>query len=73
MLYDETWSVKEEEVIRLDRNDGRMVRKICNIRPEKRIFEDELRTRLKLNSVRECAQDRRLQWFGHVERMEESA
>ena len=28
--------------------------------------------RLKVKSTRECLQDRRLQFFGHVERVEES-
>lgn len=35
------------------------------------IFPEGLRIRLKLNSI--CLQDRRLQWFGHLERLEESA
>ena len=26
---------------------------------------------LKLKSMRECEKDRRLQWFGHLEKMEE--
>ena len=29
-----------------------------------------VRTRLKLKSMRECLQERSLQWFGHLERME---
>ena len=36
-------------------------------------YGKELWTRLKLNSMRECLQDRRLQRFGHLERMEENA
>ena len=30
-------------------------------------------TTLKLRSIKECLQDRRLQWFGHLERTEETA
>ena len=63
----ETWPVKKEDVSRLKRNDARMVRWTNNIRPES-ISADELRTRLKLKNVRECLLDRRLQWFGHLER-----
>ena len=33
----EVWSVKKEDVMKLNRNDGRVVRWICNIRPEDRI------------------------------------
>ena len=40
------------------------------IRPEDRISAEELRTRLKLKSMRECLQNRRLQWFGHLETIE---
>ena len=41
-------------------------------KPENRISTEEFWTRLKLKSMRECLQDRRLQWFGHLERMEEN-
>ena len=50
-----------------------MIRWICNVKPEDTIFEEELRTKLKLRSMGQCLQDRKLQWFGHLERMEESA
>ena len=29
------------------------------------------RTKLNLKGIKKCLQDRRLQWFGHLERMEE--
>ena len=45
---------------------------MCKVRPEERIFTEELRTRLQLMSIREWLQDRRPQWFGHLEKMEES-
>ena len=32
MLYgSETWTVKEEDMITLDRNDARIVRQICEV------------------------------------------
>ena len=62
-----TMSVKENDVTRLERNDANMVRRMCNVKPEDRTFGDELRPRL------ECLQDRRLQWFGRLEKMEESS
>ena len=48
----EAWPVKED-VIRLDRNNSKMVRWMCNVRPDDRISAEELRTRLKSKSMRE--------------------
>ena len=50
----ETWLVKEENVIRLERNDAGMFRWMCNIRPEDGIFAEEIWTRHKLKSIGEC-------------------
>ena len=61
LFGDETWSFKEEYVIRLERNVAKMVRRMCNVRLEDRISVNVLRARLKLNSMWECLQDRRLQ------------
>ena len=44
----ETWTVKEEHMIRLERRYARMVRNMCNVRSKERIFEEERRTRIKL-------------------------
>ena len=71
-LVIETWSNKEEDVIRIDRNGAGMVRWTCNVKSEDEISAEELRTRMKLKSMKECLQDRRLQWFVHIERMEMS-
>lgn len=49
-----------------------MVRWMYNVRPDDRISAEELGTRLKLNSMKKCLQDKRLQWFGHLESMEEN-
>ena len=57
----------------MEKSDARIFRWIYNISPEGRISADELTARLKLKSMRNCLQDRRLQWFGHLERMEKSA
>ena len=64
--------VIEEDAIKLETNDAMMVRWIYNINPEDKIYAEELRASLKLFSLRERLQDKRLQWFGHVERMEKS-
>ena len=69
----ETWLVKDGDVVNIERNGARMIRWMCNVRPEDNISTEELKTRLKLNSMKECLLDRRLEWFGHTERMEKSA
>ena len=64
MLYgSDTWSFEEEDVIRQYRNDERMVRWMFTVRPEDKISVEKLTPRLKLNSIGECLQNRRLQWF----------
>ena len=69
----ETWLVKEEYPTTLERNDARMVRCMGNVEPEDKTSAEKFRTRLKLNRMRKCLQDRRLQWFGHLARIEENA
>ena len=49
------------------------LRWMCIVRLEDKISADELRTRIKLSNVRECSQDRRLQWFGYLEIMQKTA
>ena len=58
------WLVKEEHEIRVEMNNTRMVRWMCNARPEDTISE--------LKIMRECFQGRRLRWFGHLVSMEEN-
>ena len=66
MLYgSETRPDKKQHVIRLERNDTRMVRWMRNIIPEDRIFAGELRTRLKLNDTMECLQDQATKFGGN--------
>ena len=51
-----------------------MVRWIWKVRPENRISVEKIRgPRLTLKSMKECLQDRRLQWFVGIERMKKSA
>ena len=57
----QVWPVKEEDMVKLERNAAKMVRWIINVGSENRISEEELRTRLKLKSIKECLQDRSLQ------------
>ena len=56
-------------MIGLERNDSRVVRWMCSVGPVDRISAEELRTRLKLNSMREYLQDMTLQWFGLLKKL----
>ena len=48
MLFEsETWPVKEEDMIKLERNNAKMVRLMCNVRPEDRISAKELTTKIE--------------------------
>ncbi len=67
----ETWATKVDDLQKLERNDMRMIRWICNVSLKDGHSSDQLRDRLKLDRISDCVQKRRLRWFGHLERMEE--
>lgn len=54
--------VKEEDVIWLWRNDARMIRWMCSVRPKENDSYEAPRARLKSNSMRECSKYRKLKW-----------
>ena len=49
------------------------MRWMSNVKLEKRISREELRTRLKLKRTKEFLQCRGLHWFAHLKKMKESA
>ena len=53
-------------MIRLERNDARMIRWTYKIGLRKR-FTEKSRTRFKLKSLKESLWNRRMQWFGNLE------
>ena len=69
----ETWPVRAEELQCMERNDMRMIRWMCNVSLKDRVSSEELRRRLWLESITTCIQNRRLSWFGHVERSPETS
>ena len=58
-----TWSVKEEDMIRIEKSDSSMVNLMWNDRSEDIISAEKLGNRIKLNGMRECLQKRKIQWF----------
>ena len=69
LLYGrETWSLRAEDEMRIERNDRKMIRWIVGVRLADRISSAELRRRMNLEDIRVVMRTRRLRWFGHVER-----
>ena len=54
----------------LQRNDRAMIRQICSIKPEDvaTVRSSELLAKLQLEDLDLILRERRLRWFGHVER-----
>ena len=63
----ETWSLTKTN---LQRNDRAMIRQICSIKPEDlaSVRSSELLAKLELEDLDLILRERRLHWFGHVER-----
>ena len=74
MLYGgETWPVKAEDIQRLHRNEMAIVRWMCgaSLRQEDCPSSETLRNKLGVKPIQDVLQQRRLRWFGHVERRDE--
>ena len=66
----ETWPLTKTNLQRLQRNDRAMIRQICSIKPEDvaKVRSSELLAKLQLEDLDLILRERRLGWFGHVER-----
>ena len=66
----ETWPLTKPNLQRLQRNDRAMIRQICNVRPQDIVTtrSSELLVRLGIEDLVLFLKERRLQWYGHVER-----
>ena len=66
----ETWPLTKTNLQRLQRNDRAMIRQICSIKPEDvaTVRSSELLAKLELEDLDLILRERRLRWFGHVER-----
>ena len=63
----ETWPLTKTN---LQRNDRAMIRQICSIKPEDvaTVRSNKLLAKLELEDLDLILRERRLRWFGHVER-----
>jgi len=65
----ETWPIRKENEVALQREEMRMVRWICGV---DRVPNKGLRERLGLDDIISVLQQNRLQWYGHVLRKEDN-
>ena len=62
----ETWPVRKENVVALQRAEMRMVRLMCGVKPKNRLPSKEPRERLGVDDIALILQQNRLRWYGHV-------
>jgi len=62
----ETWPVRKENVVALQRAEMRMVRWMCGSKLKDRLSSKELRERLGIDDIALVLQQNGLRWYGHV-------
>ena len=67
----ETWPVRKENVVALQRAEMRMVRWMCGVELKDRLPSKELRERLGVDDIALVLQQNRLRWYGHVLRKDD--
>ena len=63
----ETWPMKVEHELKMDRTEMSMIRWMCKVKLNERKKSEELRELLGLEPVSLMIKKSRLRWFGHVE------
>jgi len=66
----ETWPIRKENKVALQRAEMRMVRWMRNVKVKDRVPSKELRERLGIDDIILILQQNRLRWYGHVLRKE---
>jgi len=67
----ETWPVRKENVVALQRAEMRMVWWMCGINLKDRLLSKELRERLGVDDIALILQQNRLRQYGHVLRKDD--
>jgi len=62
----ETWPIRMENKVTLQRPDMTVVRWMCSVKLQARVPSTELRERLGLDDIISVLQQKRLRWYGHV-------
>ena len=73
MIYGaETWSIKKTQEKKLNVAEMKMLRWACGHTRLDRIENQEIRKRMKVTELHKKVQEKRLRWYGHVIRHEDS-
>ena len=66
----EIWPLTRPDLQRLRSNDRAMIRQFCNMKPENvaTVRSNVLLARLEIDDLDVILREKRLRWFGHVER-----
>jgi len=67
----ETWPVRKENVVALQRAEMRMVSWMCSVKLIDRLPSKKLRERLGVDDISLILQQNRLRWYGHVLRKDD--
>ena len=67
----ETWPVRKENVVALQRAEMRMVRWMCGLKLKDRLPSKELRERLDIDDIALVLPQNRLRWYGHLLRKDD--
>jgi len=62
----ETWPVRKENKVALQRAEMRMLRWMCDVKVKDKVPSEELRERLGIDDIILVLQQNSLQWYGHV-------
>ena len=68
----ETWPMKVEHELKLNRTEMSMIRWMCGVKLNDRKKSEELRELLGLEPVSLMIKKSRLRWFGNVERKDDN-
>jgi hypothetical protein len=69
MTYDsETWPMRVEDMRRLERAEKMMIKWMCGVTLRSEKTSEQIRNRLGIVSLSDAVRQRKLRWFGHVER-----
>ena len=72
MVSSETWPIKVEHELKMNRTEMSMIRWMCGVKLNERKKSEELREVLGLEPVSLIIKKSRLRWFGHVERKDDN-
>jgi len=62
----DTWPVRKENVVVIQRAEMTMVRRMCGTKLKDRFPSRELREKLGIDDIALVLQQNRLRWYGHV-------